>query len=321
MNPTVKSFFINPALQQVRAGWRMAMLLLVMIGGNIVITGPVVAFLQAKGWMNNALAMVFVYGVTTGATWIMLRFVDKRPFAAVGIPFNRSTVRELGQGLLFGGVMMSGIFAIESAAGLVHLEYRVLTFGEQAGIFANAAFLYIVVGYGEEFLFRGYLFQSFVEGTNKWIATLALSLLFAVAHSKNPNVSLFGLINVGLAGIWLAIGYFKTRALWLSIGMHISWNFAQGFVYGYPVSGTTSDKEQIVHAIVTGPDWLTGGTFGPEGGALATGMLVLCSAGIILWKWVRPAETAWSLEQWRAEKKAQKDVAAQAAIAETPAAV
>lgn len=303
MNAVLKNIFINPIGLQVRAGWRMAMFLLVMVAGNIAVTGPVVAFLQSNGWMNNGAAMFSFYAVATGTTWIMLRFVDKRPFVAVGIPFNRSMVRELGQGLLFGGLMMSGIFAIESAAGIVHLEYRVLSFGEQAGIFANAAFLYIVVGYGEEFLFRGYLFQSFVEGTNKWIATIAVSLLFAIAHAKNPNASTFGLINVGLAGVWLAIGYFKTRALWLSIGMHISWNFAQGFVYGYPVSGTTSDKEQIVHAVVNGPVWLTGGTFGPEGGALATGMLVIGSALIMFWPWVRPAATAWSLERWREEKQ------------------
>ncbi len=245
------------------------------------------------------------YITTTIATWIMLRFLDKRPFVAVGLTLKANAGKEMFQGLLFGSGMMSAIFVIEYVTGMVHIEFRDVTFREGCIIFINSLALYVIVGYGEEVLFRGYIFQTFIEGTNRIIATLTLAFIFAIAHSSNPNASVFGLINVGLAGIWLSIAYFKTRALWLPIGLHISWNFFQGFVYSYPVSGTTSVREQIGSAIVSGPVWLTGGAFGPEGGALATMMLIIGTLLIFKWNWVSDANGVWRYEQWREERKQQ----------------
>jgi hypothetical protein len=213
---------------------------------------------------------------------------------------------------------MSLIYVIEYSTGMVVIEFRDLSMQQTAIIFGNSLALYTVVGYGEELMFRGYLFQTFVEGTNKIVATLVISLFFATAHMGNPNVSVFGLINVGLAGVWLSMAYFKTRALWLPIGLHISWNFFQGFVYSFPVSGTTSEKEQIGKAIVNGPDWLTGGAFGPEGGALATLMLILCTVLIYRWNWVTTADGVWSYEQWREERKQQLIPPVQEPAAEQP---
>ncbi len=304
MNTTFRSIFFNPSLNYLRAGWRIGIFLLIAVGCNTVITGPVVALLQQQfPAMDKQIWPAYIfYGVTTLATWIMLRFVDKRPFVSVGVTFRGNWGKELTQGLLFGFGMMSAIYGIESMFGMVVIEWRELPLSEAGKIFLNSAALYLVVGYGEEVLFRGYLFQTFVEGTNKVIATVLLSLLFAVAHGNNPNVSLFGLINVGLAGIWLSIAYFKTKALWLPIGLHISWNFTQGFVYAYPVSGTTSTGTQIGTAVVSGPEWLTGGSFGPEGGALATLMLIAGTLLIVFWKWVSASDTAWSYEQWRSER-------------------
>jgi membrane protease YdiL (CAAX protease family) len=299
-----KNIFVNSELNYLRAGWRIGLFLLIATGCSMGIAGPIIALLKKIPDISiQTPATIVGYLAITFAGWLMLRFIDRRPFVSIGLKLSSNAGKELFQGTLLGSGMMSLIFVIEYSMGIVHIEFREVTMLQGGVIFFNSLLLYMTVGYGEEFLFRGYIFQIFIEGTNKVIATLTIALLFAFAHSKNPNASLFGLINVGLAGIWLSIAYFKTKALWLPIGLHISWNFFQGFVYSFPVSGTTSDKEQIGKAIVSGPDWLTGGAFGPEGGALATVMLIVGTLIIVKWKWISSAEGIWNYEQWKEERK------------------
>lgn len=299
-----KGIFINPELNYLRSGWRMSIFLLIAAAFSIGISNPIVRLLKQIPDFNIQMPGTYIgYFVITLAGWVMLKFIDKRPFVSIGLKVSSNAGKELFQGVLLGSGMMSLIFVIEYSTGMVYIEFRDVTIQQGLMVFLNSILLYIAVGYGEEFLFRGYFFQVFVEGTNKVIATLTLAVFFAFAHSKNPNVSLFGLINVGLAGIWLSIAYFKTKALWLPIGLHISWNFFQGFVYSFPVSGTSSDREQIGKAIVSGPDWLTGGAFGPEGGALATLMLIFGTAIIVQWKWISPAANVWDFKQWKEERK------------------
>ncbi|MBI2428273.1 MAG: CPBP family intramembrane metalloprotease [Ignavibacteriales bacterium] len=302
----MKTIFINPELQYMRAGWRIGIFVLIFSACSLVIGGPLVLLAKQFEVLKIAVVPTFAtYVALTLATWITLRFVDKRPLYSVGLLFHGGWGKELFQGILLGAGMMTTIVIIFFAGGMITIEFRELEIGSIMLIFLNSAALYTVVGYGEELMFRGYILQVFAEGTNRLIAALTISILFAFAHAKNPNVSIFGLINVGLAGLWLSVAYYKTNALWLAIGLHISWNFFQGFVYSLPVSGTTSDKEQIGKAIVTGPEWLTGGTFGPEGGALATLMLIISIALIYKLDWFKSADGAWMYRNWVADRKQQ----------------
>lgn len=304
MSPAVRRVFINQELASIRSGWRIALFLALTALVTNLVMPPVMSVLKdVPGLMPQTSTTVIRYLLITFTTWVILRFVDKRPLRSAGVSFHKGWGKELGQGLLFGSGMMSLIFIVEYSTGMVVIELYDLTTEAMMPVVLNGLLMYTAVGYGEELLFRGYLFQSFAEGTNKIIATLSISILFAGAHAGNPNVSLFGLINVALAGVWLSIAYFKTKALWLPVGLHISWNFVQGVVFSYPVSGTTSAETQIGSAIVNGPVWLTGGTFGPEGGALATVILILGTLLIQYWPWVRPAENVWQYEQWREERK------------------
>ncbi|MFA6468082.1 MAG: type II CAAX endopeptidase family protein [Bacteroidota bacterium] len=306
MNSTLKNIFVNPELDYLRSGWRIGIFFLITAMCTTVITEPVVKLLKMIPGLPMEVAGTFIFYLTTTlAVWLVLRFVDKRPFKSIGVTFASGWGKQLFQGFLFGSGMLTVIFVIEYSTGMVVIEFRGVNMVEGSIIFLNSILLYTFVGYGEEFLFRGYFYQTFIEGSSSLIATLTISLVFALAHSQNPNVSLFGLINVGLAGIWFSIAYLKTKALWLPIGLHISWNFFQGFVYSYPVSGTTSERVQIGTAIVNGPEWLTGGTFGPEGGALATLMLIIGTFLIYRWDWVSASGNAWSVEQWREERKQQ----------------
>ena len=300
---TTRQIFYNDEQFSIRAGWRIALFIIIVAIVSFSILSLVkIVFAHFPYFKMQSVGMFFVYISLTLATWITLRFVDKRPFVSVGITWKAHIAKELSQGLVLGFGMMSVIYVAEYSLGWVVIEYRNIATGEWMTIFANSAFLYVVVGYGEELLFRGYILQTLAEGTNKIIAVVSFSVIFGYAHAGNPNVTFFALVNVVLAGIWLSVAYFKTGALWLSIGLHISWNFTQGFIYSFPVSGTTSIHEQIGTAKQFGPAWITGGAFGPEGGTLATAVIILGTALIYFSSAIKKSEKVWTLEQWKAER-------------------
>jgi uncharacterized protein len=304
MNPKIKNIFVNPEMQYLRAFWRVSIFLIIVAAITASIGMLIGIGLKQVPFLNvNAVKVFLSYLLLTIATWIPLRFIDKRPFESIGLTFKGSWLKELSQGLLIGSGMISIVFIIEYFSGMVYIEFFGLTFNQAAPIFVYSLCLYASVGYGEELMFRGYILQITAEGTNRLIAGGGFAILFALAHLGNPNVSVFGLINVGLAGVWLTIAYYKTNALWLPIGLHISWNFFQGFVYSFPVSGTTSAKEQIGKAIVNGPDWITGGAFGPEGGAITTVLLIASSAFIYFSPWFKTSDGVWRFETWRENRK------------------
>ncbi|MFN0159476.1 MAG: type II CAAX prenyl endopeptidase Rce1 family protein [Bacteroidota bacterium] len=112
-------------------------------------------------------------------------------------------------------------------------------------------------------------------------AMLLAAALFAFAHGGNPNVSLFGFVNIGLASAWLSFAYLKVRNLWLPFGLHFGWNFSQTSIFGFPTSGISFEERKIMTLTQSGPEWLTGGAFGPEAGALATVALVACTWYIV----------------------------------------
>lgn len=309
MRSSMKNIFFNPELQYLRSGWRVAIFLVVLLVCTVALGVPVgLALREIPSIDIQPVKLFFTYLFATLATWFMLRFIDKRPFASIGLTFNAGWGKELLQGCGIGAGMISIVFIIEYFCGMVQIEFFMLSYPQALYVFVYSFFLYSTVGYGEELLFRGYLLQVTAEGIGKASSAILYALLFAVSHVQNPNVSIFGLINIALAGIWLAIAYYKTRALWLPIGLHFSWNFFQGFVYSFPVSGTASNQEQIGKAIVFGPEWITGGAFGPEGGALTTLLLAASSFFIYKSKWITAAKSAWKYEEWKAVRMLQVEV-------------
>lgn len=128
----------------------------------------------------------------------------------------------------------------------------------------------------EEIMFRGYPLQVMSDQLSPVSAILVMSGLFAIVHLGNPNPTFFSTVNTVLAGVWLSIAYFKTRSLWLATGLHLGWNFTLGAIFGLPVSGITElSKYSFLSSQDLGKTWLTGGNYGPEGGLIATIILLL----------------------------------------------
>ncbi len=126
--------------------------------------------------------------------------------------------------------------------------------------------IFAVVGWQEELLSRGYWLQNLADGLNLQWALFISAALFAMMHLGNPNASWVAIVGLFAAGYFLAYGYVLTRQLWLSVGLHIGWNFFEGNVFGFQVSGL--DTFRLIHQTVHGPELWTGGAFGPEAGLI-----------------------------------------------------
>lgn len=141
----------------------------------------------------------------------------------------------------------------------------------------------ILVAFWEELVFRGYLFQNMIDGMGKFWAIVASCLIYGVVHYTNPNAGILSSIIIVLFGYLRLFGYLETSQLWLAMGMHAAWNFFQGPVFGYAASGFET-RTLLLHEPV-GPDWLTGGAFGPEG-SVVTIPIVLAALVAMRW-WAR----------------------------------
>ncbi|OGO80167.1 MAG: hypothetical protein A3K41_03580 [Chloroflexi bacterium RIFOXYD12_FULL_57_15] len=136
------------------------------------------------------------------------------------------------------------------------------------------------MAWNEELLSRGYHLQTLASGTNLFWGVLLSSAVFGALHLGNPNATWVSAAGIFLAGLFLAYGYLRTGQLWLSIGLHIGWNFFEGVVFGFPVSGL--DIYPLTRIQVQGPEMWTGGAFGPEAGLVILPALLI-GAGLIFW--------------------------------------
>ncbi len=300
----MKSIFYNETERTIRAGWRMGIFVAALMGITTVFSFPAKLILPHIRFIPSfASGEVVFYGALLLTTWLIVKFLEGRPpLSSVGFPLHGKILRELGQGALIGGGMMTVIFITEHSLGMATLSLKPLSFLEASHLFGASVVIFVIGAFGEELLFRGYLFQTMVEGTGNIIAVVVFASFFGLAHLNNPNVTFFSLVNVALAGVWLSLAYFKTRTLWFPIALHFSWNFFQNHIFSFPVSGIQFEKFQLGVLTQSGPVWLTGGSFGPEGGALATVMLVVAGAFIYLSDWIALSENTWTLEKWNAAK-------------------
>ncbi|WP_167608881.1 CPBP family intramembrane glutamic endopeptidase [Maribellus sediminis] len=206
------------------------------------------------------LAVVFIY-------WVK---IYKNPFNTIGFQQTAATGKELLQGFL------TGIFLI----GIIFLALLYTNQIEVTGIQFSRQFfffhilLYLLVGVNEELLFRGYLLGTTMKLANKYVVLCIFALLFSFVHFSTNDFSLFPITNIFLAGIILGQYYIHTKRLWYSISLHFTWNFFQGPVFGSNVSGN-NNLQSIIQQNPIGKEWITGGSFGFEGSAIMTGLLIL----------------------------------------------
>lgn len=276
--------FISGDETRLRSGWRLAGQFALMTLLTIPFACPLAFWMVLKPPSNTVLFLVNgAIGLLsiTASVCLARKLFDRRSITSLGLAFTPRVLLDLSSGFLIAGIMMGAIFLIEWGAGWLTVEG--FAWQDQPAwsvILELFAWLliFVAVGWQEELLARGYWLQNLADGLKSQWAVLISSVLFALGHLLNPNVSWIAILGLVMAGIFLAYGYLRTRQLWLPIGLHIGWNFFEGTIFGFPVSGLT-EMPQFIHQSAQGPTWITGGLFGPEAGLV---MLPAIALGVLL---------------------------------------
>jgi len=303
----ISRIFINPTEHRLRAGWRLlGWIILTLLISTLIalamqaITGGLQADIEGRlTWLSQIITGVGSVLAITGGVFLARLLLDRRSITSLGLRVDRHAFRDLLAGFLMAGVMMFFMFAIERLAGWLTITQ--VGPGEEGAsnllIGLGLMFLaYVGVGWQEELFARGYLMQNLDNGLgflgrrySMPVAVLLSSLLFGLGHLNNPNATWIGALGTGLAGAYLAYAYLASGQLWLPIGIHIGWNFFEGPLLGFPVSGMDSLAYLVRQTTANGPEMFTGGAFGPEAGLVVLPALVL---GVVLvWVYTRkPAQ-------------------------------
>lgn len=174
-----------------------------------------------------------------------------------------------------------GLLLFATTLGVIALfgGYRVTGFGSVGGAVTSLG-LMCSVAVTEELAFRGALFRLVEEKAGTWGAMAVSGVAFGGLHLVNPDATVWGGLAIAIeAGLLFGATYAATRSLWLAIGMHLSWNFAEGGIFGTVVSGNGEGAGSLLKAMMSGPDVLTGGQFGPEASIVA---IVVCGVPTVL---------------------------------------
>ena len=247
--------------------WKWALLLLLEITAMLIVTSfsEVVIFfdidLRVKAGLAvaGAVAVVFCYR-------FLIRKPERRQADELVFP---PSWRSVGKGFIVGLSLMTVIvacIALPVGAG-------VSVMSPATAQIAYGLCSFFLVAVCEEILFRGVVFRFIDERLNTWTAFVVSGLLFGFAHYFQDNATIFSSAAISIeAGLLLAAAYKQSGTLWVPVGLHWAWNFAEGYVYGAPVSGCELSPS-LLSVRFSGSDFLTGGSFGPEASVVS---VVLC---------------------------------------------
>jgi membrane protease YdiL (CAAX protease family) len=279
---------------KVRSGWKIVIVLAIALAGSIIgsaiLGGVSGALMTASGDMIARSMTDITYTargesilriVNTVATLlqeimfiitpiIAWKLIMKRKLTDMGFPTLKSHAAELMIGLVIGIVSISVVFAAMVLTGQAQVESWTPRFTSSQLIYV---FIYICVGFAEEIYTRGFVMSVLRQTKSKLVVVIVSSVLFALMHSANPGIGLLPYINLALFGVFTAYIYIRSGNIWMCIGYHITWNYFQGYVFGFKVSGTNS--QGMLTTVFPKDTILNGGAFGPEGGLFVTTVILL----------------------------------------------
>ena len=267
---------------RLRSGWRVALFAVLLS-----VFAPVAQIITAiPGWVLPAGDATVIVASEVPLTWValvvaalaahlvMLAFVDRTGWAYVGLAGRAAGPRPVARGFALGGLAIGLPCALLLAIGwlaLVRAPDTTPTVGREL---AMVLAVLIPAALAEELLVRGYLLSALADGMGRTWSVIATSVAFAVMHARNPGMAPGALVVVALAGVFLGALRFATASLYAAWAAHLAWNLVLGVLLHALVSGTTVALAGW-QTIDSGPDWATGGSWGPEGGVpAAAGLLV-----------------------------------------------
>lgn len=271
--PSDKKPFIN-------AGWLRALLLLLTV---LLINFGVFYYLD---FQNANSREIDVWGITLlelslmvtailciAAVLAFYHWIDRKSLSTMGLRFQWNNALP---GLLFAMVILGMGSLILNYTGTLHWT----GYSWNSTTLIRGIVLMLIVAISEEFIFRGYLLTNLALSFDWRMALLFSAAIFAFMHANNPDIGLMPFLNLFTSGLLLGMGFWFTKNIWFCVLYHFSWNFFQGPILGFPVSGL--QLTGLLSQETNGNEWMTGGKFGFEGSVIAF-MLMLLTLFLIYW--------------------------------------
>lgn len=269
---------------RLRAGWRAALFLLLVVALSALAQLLLAAGANVAAAATGDRAPTTWVGVVVGALaahWVMIRFIDRGSWSYVGLARRDAGARRVLPGLALGALAVGVPCAALLVVGWLRVEPAPAA-GQTLAVQSGALALFLLpAAFAEELLMRGYLLSALADGMGRWSALLATSVVFALMHFSNPGMTPGALVVVGLAGVFLGAVRYATSSLYAAWAAHFAWNAVLALVLHALVSGSSLPLSGW-RTVDAGPDWATGGPWGPEGGipaalglAAATSLLII----------------------------------------------
>ncbi|MGD8813440.1 MAG: type II CAAX endopeptidase family protein [Anaerolineales bacterium] len=297
LRATLAPIFISSDEPRLRTGWRLVLhagltIFIMLIAGSLLIMAMIALGVYSRGTdaLSSPLFSIAPLVAILLSTWVARRRWDRRSFHSLGFNLDRHTVPDLVLGILLPALLFALVFAIEWGMGWIEFQgwaFETISAEQTFRALAVELGYMVTIGIQEEVLSRGYHLQNLMESLNIHWGMFISSLIFALLHISNPSASLASTLGILVSGYFLAFSWWRTRNLWLPIGLHIGWNFFQGSIFGFPVSGFRFFG--LMRLNIRGPQLITGGSFGPEAGLIILPALVL--GAFLIWAYTRPRFT------------------------------
>lgn len=220
--------------------------------------------LRGAGALWRDLYIQAVLAVASIVPALLMAAVENRPFGSYGLPFRSAFGRQFFVGVLWGFVSLSALLVLMRLFGVFSFGNLALHGARIAKFSAFWGAYFLLVGFFEEFTFRGYTLFTLTRATGFWPAAVILSLIFGGLHLLNAGEVWIGALAAAWIGLFFCFAVRRTRTLWFAVGMHTSWDWAESYLYSVPDSGSMVPGH-LMNPAFHGSAWLTGGSVGPEG--------------------------------------------------------
>ncbi|MGA2965275.1 MAG: type II CAAX endopeptidase family protein [Terriglobales bacterium] len=267
-----REIFVGP--DGLHAGTRW-LIYLAMAGIVLVIEGAIMHFIHpyAGGpvrWSMVGEASMMLAAILPG--FVMAKIEGCR-FGDFGLPAREAFGRNFWVGTLWGITSLAVFMLVLRMAGAFTFGSLNLHGGTVVKFALYYAVFFLMTGFCEDFLLRGYSQWVLTKGMNFWPAAALLSIAFGAIHGGNPGEAKTGLVAAGMIGFFFCLTLRRTGTLWWAVGFHMSWDWGESYLYSVPNSGTLLPGH-LLHSSFQGPTWLTGGSVGPEGSYLVFAVLI-----------------------------------------------
>lgn len=260
----------------------------IVILAAMSLLSPAMYKISGDNQLTGGIGYLLSGSIMLGCYILLYHYYEKRKVNELQ---SSNAIKYLSSGFGVGILLISiSVFLIFLCGGYSINQTRITTY------LIYSLCLYFYVGVSEELLLRGVIYRLLEEKLGTTIAILISAFIFGFLHVMNDNATLFSSLAIALeAGVLLAVAYAWKRSLWFAIGLHWAWNFGEGSIWGLPISGREIHNS-LFTGTIEGPDWLTGGAFGPEN---SIPVVLVCTMAAIYIMYRMKKEGKWIAPYWK----------------------